>query len=335
VELPALVTSSGADVLISAGNVSLANSPVPQILLSRNALYTSEHFFSDIIHRKQYGLWFAEKCKAALARQSAEWADCTIAPSVSFAQELKTWTGVDVLALHHGFNSKTFVGCPTKLPTSAATKLQAASGCIRLLFVSHYNYYRDFETLFRAIPAIRRQLAPVPVRLFLTCQLSPGKNPGSYRADSAAQLIRELSIRDEVVELGVVPYDSLYQLYRSCHLYVTPAYAESFAHPLVEAMASGLPVVASDLAVHQEICGEAARFFPVFCPDALARITVELAKSPTLRAHMSESGRRRTQDFSWSRHVDALIATANKLTSRETVEAKSFAGEDASSQYAC
>jgi hypothetical protein len=51
---------------------------------------------------------------------------------------------------------------------------------------------------------------------------------------------------------------------------VTPAYAESFAHPLIESMSSGLPVVASDLPVHREICGDAAIYFPRFSPDALA-----------------------------------------------------------------
>ena len=73
------------------------------------------------------------------------------------------------------------------------------------------------------------------------------------------------SLRNEVVELGAVPYGALHHLYRSCDVYATPAYAETFAHPLVEAMASGLPVIASDLAVHREICGEAAHVFPAFC----------------------------------------------------------------------
>ena len=68
-----------------------------------------------------------------------------------------------------------------------------------------------------------------------------------------------LGVRDNAtLELGTVPYRSLHRLHRACHIYVTPAYAETFAHPLVEAMSSGLPVVASDLPVHREICGDAA-----------------------------------------------------------------------------
>jgi hypothetical protein len=39
------------------------------------------------------------------------------------------------------------------------------------------------------------------------------------------------------------------------------AYTESFAHPLVEEMANGLPVVAAEIAIHREICQEAAVYF--------------------------------------------------------------------------
>ena len=62
----------------------------------------------------------------------------------------------------------------------------------------------------------------------------------------------------------------LHQVYRACNIYVTPAYAESFAHPLVEAMASGLPVVAADTEVHREICQDAAIYFPRFSPEDMA-----------------------------------------------------------------
>ena len=83
------------------------------------------------------------------------------------------------------------------------------------------------------------------------------------------------SATTEVVELGTVPYSLLHQVYSSCDIYVTAAYAETFAHPLVEAMACGLPVLASDLPVHREICGEAGRFFPVFSAESLAeRVSV-------------------------------------------------------------
>jgi len=312
--LPRMIRSSGADVLLSTSNVGLRNSPVPQILLSRNALYTTPEFFRDLRARGHYSLWITESCKSILAKRSIHRAECTIAPSAAFAQELRTWSGREVIAVHHGFDTEAFFASQN-IPEELQEKLRATEGCVRLLFVSHYNYYRNFETLLRALALIRRQLAPRPVRLFLTCQLRAELNPGSYRANSAASLVRELGIDEEVVQLGALPYESVHHLYQACDLYVTPAYAESFAHPLVEAMAAGLPVVASDLAVHREICGDAAIYAPKFSPVGFADKISDLMKSGERRKQLGEAGRRRSADFSWADHVDQIVGIARQLAS--------------------
>jgi len=115
--------------------------------------------------------------------------------------------------------------------------------------------------------------------------------------------------------LGAVSYAALHHLYRSCDVYATPAYAETFAHPLVEAMASGLPVIASDLPVHREICGEAALYFPRFAPEMLAERIIQVSQSAEQRATMREMGLSRSRDFSWDRHVDELLVLARRLAS--------------------
>jgi len=151
------------------------------------------------------------------------------------------------------------------------------------------------------------------VRLFLTCRLEPGENPGSYRTEAAARLVRELGVGPNMMELGAVPYHLLHHVYRACDLYVTPAYVETFAHPLVEAMASGLPVIASDLRVHREVCGDAALYFKTFSPESLAETVSRIAHSAELIREMSEQGLKRSRDFSWKDHVDHLISIAEEL----------------------
>jgi glycosyltransferase involved in cell wall biosynthesis len=181
---------------------------------------------------------------------------------------------------------------------------------VRLLFVTHYNYYRNFETLLRAVAILRQRLLK-KIQLIVTCQLAG--TPGGYDTREAAGLVRSLAIENEVVELGAVPYSQLYHLYRSCDMYVTPAYAETFAHPLVEAMSCGLPVVASDLQVHREICRDAALYFPRFSPDELAGRAVQLALSPGLSETLARCGQIRARDFSWEHHVDEIVAISREL----------------------
>ena len=311
--LPNLIRRSGAQVLISAGNFALWRSPVPQILLSRNSLYTSADFLRDIRARGDYAIWADTIVKGWLARRSISRADITVAPSAAFAQELSQWSGRKVLAVHHGFDPDAFTSDATPLPSVAQSQLGQAKDALRLLFVSHYNYYRNFETLFRAMPILRSRLQNKKVKLFLTCRLNSADNPGTYRAESAASLANVLRASHDIVELGTIPYRSLHHLYRACHIYVTPAYAESFAHPLIEAMSSGLPVVASDLSVHREICGDAGIYFPRFSPEALAERILEIQGSPELSEKLVCNGLRRARDFSWSEHVERLLALAQEL----------------------
>ena len=311
--LPKLIRRSGADVLISTGNFALWNSPVPQILLSRNSLYTSSDFLRDLRARGAYAIWTDTLIKGWFARQSVARADVTVAPSESFAQELRSWTGEHVISVHHGFDPPTFTSDATPLPVAVRAHLDQAQDHLRLLFVSHYNYYRNFETLFRALPILRKRLHGKKVKLFLTCRLNSDENPGAYRAESASSLVETLRSQNSVVELGMVPYRSLHHLYGACNIYVTPAYAESFAHPLIEAMSSGLPVVASDLPVHREICGDAGAYFPRFSPEALADQILQLHESPELAAKLSDNGLRRACQFSWSEHVERMVVLAQNL----------------------
>ncbi len=311
--IPSLVQRYGAQVVVSTGNFALWNSPVPQILLSRNALYTSADFLRDLRERRDYPLWADTLIKAWFARRSIRRAEVTIAPSGAFAQELSEWAGKKVVCVHHGFDREAFVGDATPLPERARQQLEDADDALRLLFVSHYNYYRNFETLLRALSIISGGLNGKKVKLFLTCRLNSDENPGSYRAEAASTLANSLQASGNIVELGTVPYRSLHHLYRACHIYVTPAYAESFAHPLVESMSSGLPVVASDLPVHREICQDAATYFPCFSPQALAEQVLRVQRSPELAEQCARRGLSRVQDFRWDRHVDSLVSLAQEL----------------------
>jgi len=312
-ELPGCIRRSGANVLLSTGNFALRRSPVPQVLLSRNSIYTSADYYRDLRARGDYRGWMQTRMRAFLAKRSIHWASATVAPSEAFAEELRRWTGLPISAIHHGFDHDSFTKDPSPLCFDIEKKLSAAEGSARLLFVSHYNYYRNFETLIRALPFLRRQLDGRSVKLLLTCHLAPGMNPGAYRPESASAMAKELGVSEMIVELGTVPYQHLHHLYARADIYVTPAYAETFAHPLVEAMSCGVPVVASDLAVHREICGDAAVYFPTFSPEGLADGLGRVLSSPEMVRRLAASGVERSNIFSWKAHVKEILALCSKL----------------------
>jgi glycosyltransferase involved in cell wall biosynthesis len=323
--LPQLIRNSGADVLISTGNFALRKSPIPQILLSGNSLYTSSDFDRDLWHRRQFGMWLDTRIRSAFAKRSVHWADCTVAPSQAFADELRRWTGRNVRAIYHGFDHELFFRDQSPVPDHVQCKLLDAKDSLKLLFVSHYNYYRNFETLLQALPLITEKLKPRKVRLFLTSKLQDDANPGTYRTQRASALIQQLGIRNEVVELGAIPYRSLHHVYRACDIYVTSAYTETFAHPLVEAMASGLPIAASDLPVHREVTAGAALYFPRFSPEALAQCVARVATTADFAARLSAAGRQRATHFSWKKHVEELLKLAFSIARRPASRAATTA----------
>ena len=307
-----VVQTSAADVLISAGNFALRRSPLPQFLLSGNCLYTCTDFYSDLLARRAYRVWLDTRIRGFFARRSVRWADCTVAPSQTFAETLQSWVEGRVVGIHHGFDQETFFDDDVVVPPAIRNLIDYDADVLRLIFVSHYNYYRNFETLLRAVPYIKERLGDRRVQLVLTCKFTE-KDSGYYKASSARQLIRQLGISHDVVELGAVPYSVLQHVIRACHIYVTAAYAETFAHPLVEAMACGLPIVASDLPVHREICGDAAIYFPRFSPHMLAERVIELDQSLVLRKKLSAFALKRSRDFSWRDHLDQIVGLAQSL----------------------
>src|SRR5262249_32659537 len=159
------------------------------------------------------------------------------------------------------------------LTESQLAALGPDEDCRRLLFVSHYNYYRNFETLIHALPIIKQKIAEFEgkkVRLVLTTDIKRGAVYGGYDGTPPSRLNHDLGVRDDIAMLGAVEYAKLSQVYRACDVFVCPSYSESFGHTLLEAMASRLPVVSADRPVHREVCGSAAVYFDTFSEKDLA-----------------------------------------------------------------
>lgn len=305
--------------LVSLGNFALFASPVPQLLFNRNDLYFSADFVRDLRQRKQYGLLAAHQAKSWLARRSIRQATLNVTPTTAFAERIRTQQGLEdiqIEALPFGFDAARFSARPEPLPETQWAKLDLRSQCRRVLYVSHYNYFRNFETLLRALPHLRnllREQRGEDIQLVLTTDIRRGAIYGGYDATTAAELIERLGVQDCLALLGGVPYEQLHHLYRVCDLFVCPSYSESFGHPLVEAMAAGLPVVSADLPVHREVCADAAVYFDVFDERVLAQQAMRVLTDSTLQQTLRTRGLARSRQFSWDAHVEQLESLISRL----------------------
>lgn len=311
-----IIRSQNIEVLVSLGNFALFSSPIPQILFNRNDLYFSKEFVKDLAERGLYVQIGETLVRRAIARASMRAASINVTPSLAFARKLASFNGGDpgrFELLQFGFDRDAFL----KAGQSSAAFSDRKPGVRRLLYVSHYNYFRNFETLIRALPLIDRGLADLTgerVELALTTDIRKGAVYGGYDATSASNLIDKLGIRDRILMLGEVPYHELHALYRTADVFVCPSYSESFGHPLLEAMASETPVLAANLPVHREVCGEAAIYFDPFDEHALARECLSILADETVKMTLKNAARKEILRFSWDQHVDELDKLVERLT---------------------
>jgi glycosyltransferase involved in cell wall biosynthesis len=99
--------------------------------------------------------------------------------------------------------------------------------------------------------------------------------------------------------------------YTMAGAFVYPSLGEGFGLPLLEAMACGAPVVASDLDVFREVAGSAAAYFDPRSPEDLAR-TLQRVLAPGQREEWIHRGRERVKLFSWDRTAQETRAVYEK-----------------------
>jgi phosphatidyl-myo-inositol alpha-mannosyltransferase len=128
-------------------------------------------------------------------------------------------------------------------------------------------------------------------------------------ADREALGLLSSSARERVHLLGSVPNDRLPAIHAAGEVFLAPATGqESFGVALVEAMAAGLPVVATDIPGYREVVthGVHGLLVPPRDPEALAGAIVRVLTEPGLAVRLADAGRTRAREFDWSVVVDRL-----------------------------
>lgn len=122
---------------------------------------------------------------------------------------------------------------------------------------------------------------------------------------------------DDVVLLGAVDDDTLARLYRDAVALCFPSKAEGFGLPVLEAMAQGLPVLASDIEVVREVGGDAILTAPVDDVHRWAEGLRRLVEDAALRRQLSAAGRARASGFTWEATAAATLAAYDRALACE------------------
>jgi len=121
-------------------------------------------------------------------------------------------------------------------------------------------------------------------------------------------VIRREALEERVRLLGQIPYDELPPLYAAASMFLFPSTCENFPNILVEAMASGVPTLASRLGSMPEIAGEGADYFDPFNADDIADRIGRCWNDDAARTSLTVRGIRQSQQYSWDDTARALLS---------------------------
>lgn len=196
----------------------------------------------------------------------------------------------DMLAINNGVDRRWFAARRVARESPHPFPYLAAIGNLKA--------HKKIPELCKAFAAVCHRL---PHNLLLI-----GKYTGfrSGRIDSAA-LLRLAPGR--IALAGEVDDAALMRLVAHADALVFPSRYEGFGLPLLEALAAGTLVLASDIPTSREICGEAAFYFKADDPASLERALLGIGGlCPERRQGMIAQGRKRAAQFTWERAADAI-----------------------------
>lgn len=154
-----------------------------------------------------------------------------------------------------------------------------------LLYVGNQRSHKNVEALIDAFAA---STARKDFDLLLSGTLS----------DLVAERVRSNQLSQHVYGLGMVPEERLPSLYRGAHALVMPSKYEGFGLPLVEAMACGTPIFASNRTAMPEVCGEAAFYFDPEHLDSMVG-ALDRLNDEALLVQLKAAGLKRAAAFCW------------------------------------
>jgi len=154
----------------------------------------------------------------------------------------------------------------------------------------------NIETLIKAYREYRAQGGSLPLVI-------AGDRIREYLLD---RKISHEALKD-IHFTGFIPHDEINLAYNRAELFILLTLYESFAFPLVEAMASGCPVIVSSTGACPEVAGDAAMLVDPRDPFAIARMMLDLHHNDELRNEMKRKGLERAASFNWEQTADRTL----------------------------
>jgi glycosyltransferase involved in cell wall biosynthesis len=273
---------------LAGGGLDVVHAAHPLLIPSRQAARLVTIHDLDFLDAPERTTAEIGRDYPALTAAHARRADQVVAVSTHTAQQIETRLGVP--------RSRISV-CPPGAPTwTRRTSEPASGGCI--LFLGTLEPRKNLGVLLDAYAALVARQPQVP-RLVLAGRLTPA-------ADALIRRTRERPLAGRVDLPGYVSEADKRALLDRALVLVLPSHVEGFGLPAVEAMAAGVPVIASNGGALPETVGTAGHLFAPDDTGALGDALESIVGDHARRHRMSDAGWRHVQQFTWARTAQGV-----------------------------
>jgi len=205
-----------------------------------------------------------------------------------------------IKVVHNGYNTQLFK------PIDDFEKIKSVLNRYGLeqpyfLYVGRLEKKKNTPNLIEALAILRDNAPQIKEKLVLI-------GDASFGYDEVKYTIEDFHLEREVIMPGWVAEEDLPYIFNGASAFIFPSKHEGFGIPLLQAMACGVPVAASDLSVFHEVAGDAILYFNQLDKYAIGAAMQKISFDQELRQELIAKGLNRAAQFSWEKCAQATLA---------------------------
>jgi len=251
-------------------------------------------------------------------KYSLQNADHIITISNFSKQDIVSRYGVDknkITVAYPGYDSEKFKVQNTKFEVGKVKK-KYKTGDNYIIYIGTIQPRKNLVRLIEAFARITKDITNL--NLVITGK-TKGEGREGWMYEDTLKVPKQLGIEDRIKFLGFVPQEDLPYLLTGARAFILPSLWEGFGIPVLEAMASGVPVLVSDVSSLPEVVGNAGLTFDPYSVDQIEQALRIVSTDQKLRQKYSKLGLERAKQFSWDKMAKILLGIFEEIGSTPQV----------------
>ena len=171
-----------------------------------------------------------------------------------------------------------------------------------ILYVGDINCNKNLMGLLQAFRLVQKSLPNLHLVLVGIGLVTP-----SIPLSEILQFTHAYNLDNKVHRIGFIDISDLVHTYNLAKMYIQPSFAEGFGLPVLEAMACGCPVMASDSSSLPEVAGDGGIFFNPSKSEVLGEEIISLYHNSEKQNSLKEKGLHRIKSFTWEKCAEEII----------------------------